>query len=56
MLLVVDFIKMSLMEVKMDEIDHPLWASTFKRFGSNNNAICMKINTFLMSYEFHLLC
>ena len=54
LLLVIDFTKLEMMQVDLDKVDHPLWNMIFLRFGSSNSAIVMKINTVMMSYEFHL--
>ena len=54
LLIIVDFTKFDIIQVDLDKVDHPLWHMMFHRFGSVNSAIIMKINTVMMSYEFHL--
>lgn len=54
LLIIVDFTKFDIIQVDLDKVDHPLWHMMFFRFGSTNSAIIMKINTVMMSYEFHL--
>ena len=55
MLLIKDFIKFDIQEVKLDELDHPLWDMIYKRFGCNNQQLIIKMNTIFMSYEFYIL-
>ena len=54
LLIIVDFTKFDIIQVDLDKVEHPLWHMIFFRFGANNSAIIMKINTVMMSYEFHL--
>ena len=54
LLIVIDFTKFDIIQIDLDKVEHPLWHMMFSRFGSNNSAIIMKINTVMMSYEFHL--
>ena len=53
-LLIQDFIKLNIKAVTLDDVDHPLWHMIYWRFGRSNAALTMKINTLMMSYEFHL--
>ena len=54
LLVIADFTKFDIIQIELDKVEHDLWKMIFLRFGSNNSAICMKINTVMMSYEFHL--
>ena len=54
LLVIIDFTKFDILQIELDKVEHDLWKMIFLRFGSNNSAICMKINTVMMSYEFHL--
>ena len=54
LLLIFEFTTFDIKEIALDQVDHPLWQMIFHRFGNSNSAIVMKINTLMMSYEFHL--
>ena len=54
LLLISDFSSMRIKEVRLNEVDDPLWMMIFHRFGSNNQLLVMKINTLFTSYEFNL--
>ena len=50
---ITDFTTFKVNIIPLKDIKHPIWKMIFKRFGSNNQILVMKINTFFTSYEFN---
>ena len=52
LLIISDFSRFDIQSVSLNMVEHPLWHQMYERYGANNSLLCLKINTFLTSFEF----